>query len=494
MANETVLIVAADAASLKLAAFVLRREGYKIQISSNGEQALAALQTGAVDLMLVSTALPGMSASELAATIKQDRRTARTILVGLREPSDEASDRALLANFAGCLAKPLDPVELAHSVRDFLDAPASVTASPAAPLAPSAGADDFRRAFATDGFRQSRAMLLGLGGSFDPAQAYQTIQGWSGTARTLDFDGIAEGARAAAQALKFYPGQWSKIQGPLANLVKAFELAAANGRPALPDEIVRSLHRVQIAVIGFPRGDAERLCEALARAGAMVRLFDSSEPIESEAALDCALYLVHVRPDTSASPWFRTTGTPLPQMVLVGRIEQLLALDSAVQFGARELIVEGWRPEEVVLRLARSLSAGLPHAEPARATAEVEPVKRRGGDVLIVDDDPNVRALVKTILENQGITCRVAVNGAEGVAMAKEYAPAAALLDVNMPGMSGFEALPKIRAVSPGTKVVMLTGREQEADIVQGFSLGTDDYVVKPFIPRELVARVRRLL
>jgi len=211
----------------------------------------------------------------------------------------------------------------------------------------------------------------------------------------------------------------------------------------------------------------------------------------------CPMILVYIRSDSGVTRWLENPICPWDRLVLVGRIEQLLALDSTVQEAAPEFVVDGCRPEEVVLRLERMLARA---SRPMAVQAAPAPVKvsvngkRKSNEILVVDDDPNVRDLVRAVFEKQGIKCRVARNAIEGIQLAKEHTPAAALLDVNMPGMNGFEALPKILAESPETKVVMLTAREQEADILEGFSLGSDDYVVKPFIPQELVARIKRLL
>jgi DNA-binding response OmpR family regulator len=78
--------------------------------------------------------------------------------------------------------------------------------------------------------------------------------------------------------------------------------------------------------------------------------------------------------------------------------------------------------------------------------------------------------------------------------MLREYRPHAAVLDVNMPGMDGFEVLTAIRREAIPVRVILLTARHTESDILRGFSLGADDYMIKPFNPMELVARLKRLL
>jgi len=90
--------------------------------------------------------------------------------------------------------------------------------------------------------------------------------------------------------------------------------------------------------------------------------------------------------------------------------------------------------------------------------------------------------------------CHTAADGLEAIAAARRLKPQVAVLDVNMPGMDGFEVLAAIRAEGIPSRVVLLTARQQETDVIRGFTLGADDYVVKPFSPMELVARLKRLL
>jgi two-component system response regulator ResD len=112
----------------------------------------------------------------------------------------------------------------------------------------------------------------------------------------------------------------------------------------------------------------------------------------------------------------------------------------------------------------------------------------------VADDDPIVLALVRTTLQNFGMSCHVAGSGPEALEKIRELHPQAAVLDVNMPGMDGYEVLAAIRKEQHPMRVLMLTARQQENDILRGFTLGADDYVIKPFSPIELSARLKRLL
>jgi DNA-binding response OmpR family regulator len=113
--------------------------------------------------------------------------------------------------------------------------------------------------------------------------------------------------------------------------------------------------------------------------------------------------------------------------------------------------------------------------------------------VLVVDDEPKFRRLVRQILEPEGFAVLDAGDGQEGVEMAETHAPDLVLLDIAMPRLDGMTACQRIRALSD-VPIVMVTAYPEEATLVRGLELGADDYLTKPFGPRELVARVRAVL
>lgn len=110
--------------------------------------------------------------------------------------------------------------------------------------------------------------------------------------------------------------------------------------------------------------------------------------------------------------------------------------------------------------------------------------------ILIVDDDEAITGLLREVLQAEGFATRECLSGQEALAALSDEDFDLVLLDVMMPGMNGFETCQRIREGSD-VPVVFLTARNEESDTVLGFSLGADDYIVKPFKPRELVARVR---
>ncbi len=113
--------------------------------------------------------------------------------------------------------------------------------------------------------------------------------------------------------------------------------------------------------------------------------------------------------------------------------------------------------------------------------------------ILVVDDEQKIRSLVASYLTSDGFDVVEASNGEEAIAAVSRRKPDLVVMDIRMPGMDGLEALTKIRAISD-VWVILLTARAEETDRIIGLSVGADDYVTKPFSPRELVARVKAVL
>lgn len=113
--------------------------------------------------------------------------------------------------------------------------------------------------------------------------------------------------------------------------------------------------------------------------------------------------------------------------------------------------------------------------------------------ILVVDDDPKIRDLVSSYLSAEGYEVAGASDGREAVDSARGLRPDLVVMDVVMPGIDGIEALRQIRTFSD-VYVIMLTARSEETDKLIGLSVGADDYLTKPFSPRELVARVKAVL
>lgn len=117
-------------------------------------------------------------------------------------------------------------------------------------------------------------------------------------------------------------------------------------------------------------------------------------------------------------------------------------------------------------------------------------------DILVVDDDPNLRDLVRLALEQKGYGVRVGGTGADAVQMAQECRPDLIILDGNMPVMDGLDALKKLRMIRSTEKVpvIMLTMRSHQVDMISGYRFGAQEYLTKPIAIGQLMVSVRKLL
>ncbi len=115
-------------------------------------------------------------------------------------------------------------------------------------------------------------------------------------------------------------------------------------------------------------------------------------------------------------------------------------------------------------------------------------------DVLVVEDEPDIRSLIVHHLERDGFRCRTAATGPQALDAARAAVPDLVVLDLMLPGMDGLEVCRRLRASAATLPIIMLTAKADEVDRIVGLELGADDYVVKPFSPKELVARVRAVL
>lgn len=113
------------------------------------------------------------------------------------------------------------------------------------------------------------------------------------------------------------------------------------------------------------------------------------------------------------------------------------------------------------------------------------------GTVMIVEDDPNIGALVRTYLERSGYRALWVRSGEQALVEVRRHPVALVVLDIGLPGIDGFEVCRRLGGSVP---LIMLTARDEEADRVAGLELGADDYVSKPFSPRELTARIKAVL
>jgi DNA-binding response OmpR family regulator len=126
--------------------------------------------------------------------------------------------------------------------------------------------------------------------------------------------------------------------------------------------------------------------------------------------------------------------------------------------------------------------------------SDLPPRAATRGLILVIEDEPAIAELIRLHLAGAGFGVRLERDGEAGLAAVSRFAPAAVILDVGLPGIDGIEVCRRLRAAQDWTPVLFVTARDDEVDRIVGLELGADDYVTKPFSPRELVARVASVL
>ena len=497
MAGEPILIVDDTPVNLKLTRILLVNEGYRVLTASSAEEALELLRSYHPRLILADIQLPGMDGLEMTRLIKQDERTSDIAVIALTAFSTKGDEqKAIEAGCDGYITKPIDTRTLGGRIRQLLTHRAEsqtpvVGLPPEHEAIPAMEMQALRRRFLQEGQERARQLLLDLDAAFDANEAARAVHQWVGTGGLLGYTALGRLAREVEALLMERPVDTAQVRESLTNLVLAFTTPREALDSPVPDAIVQALTGKRGAIVGLPAHENHRLCVALERVRARAIFFELTAPPDAAALAKCDLVATYIRPGGGDSPWLDPSSdvAAIPT-VFVGSRDHLLELDPAVQAMAAEFLMDSWQPEEALVRL----SLALTHRAPRKA--RLAPPMAAGGRirVLVADDDATVLALVRTALENFGMECHLADDGPKALDAARRLLPQAAILDVNMPGMDGYEVLAAIRADNLPMRVMLLTARQQESDIIRGFTLGADDYVVKPFSPMELVARVKRLV
>src|ERR1700694_3506036 len=128
-------------------------------------------------------------------------------------------------------------------------------------------------------------------------------------------------------------------------------------------------------------------------------------------------------------------------------------------------------------------------------TAEMPAPEPAACSILVVDDEPTIGEVLARYLQRAGFDTRLAADGPQAVAMSFQRAPDLVILDIMLPGFDGLEVMRRLQELpSPRPAVILLTAKGEESERIVGLRRGADDYVVKPFSPNELVARVQAVL
>ncbi len=299
------------------------------------------------------------------------------------------------------------------------------------------------------------------------------------------------------------PANLAPAAGPVAGLtgdlnslnMALVEEQTVELRPEAPRAPYDGLAGKKVVVVGFSGIEKKALLD-------LVQAF-SSEPVvltHDEAAgagapwRNCDLVLMNAPQEWAITEpidpgWLAKVDKPA---LVFGAKEVLSRAVRTARAGARDFIAAPWSGEDVAWRSAMLLSHPLetPPLQPNRPPASAAP------EIVIAEDDTTTRALLSAMLSRHGMVCHVTDNGGTALELVRRLRPAAVILDVSMPCLDGYQVLTAIKQDPSlaSVQVVLLTSRQTELDVLQGFGLGADDYMTKPFSPMELAARIKRLL
>jgi CheY-like chemotaxis protein len=254
--------------------------------------------------------------------------------------------------------------------------------------------------------------------------------------------------------------------------------------PPAPKSLASLLEGCRVGAIGFGRQDIAGLAVALIEKRARVEFLPRGD-VEGQAGFD--LFLLNcasidvLKRDTSPFRSILASGTPT---IVVGTRAALSVLRGSGDPRTWDFAAKPLHMDELIWRAVSLLSR-----------AEEGVSRRLPARVVVADSDPFTRTLIESALSNQGFACELAEDGEAAWTAIARSQPGAVILDLTLPNRDGFQLMADIRR-APGRKpkVIVLSARQSEADILRAFALGADDYLTKPFSPLELSARLIRLV
>jgi two-component system, cell cycle response regulator DivK len=488
--NKSILIVEDDQMNLQLVRVLLSAEGYELRSAKNAGEATKVLTAFKPDLILMDIQMPGMSGLDLTRKLRTDPKMNSASIVALTAYGrKEDEQNCLNAGCDGYIGKPIDTSTFPETVRSFLDKKTSA--------APKVQGDvrDLLRAMRNNFITESLAELnelLSSDSRIDKSRLLPTLHRWAGIAGTLGMPGVTDQARKTEGILDSAEQvDIPTVKPEIQELHRLITAAAAT--PAfeltLPAEIVKTLSGKRIALAGFSEPEARRIAQALDRAECFTLVIEAPAGGLATAMVERFDIVLLNLGGAAGSACEKNTSAGLNKPVLlVGSRASISGSVVSIETATRDFLTTPWDAEELLVRCCKLLTPDLINTPP--------PEREGPARVIIADDDPAIGALLTATLRRTGAECRLARSGPEVLTLVHELVPDALILDVNMPGMDGFEVLTNLKAdnLTARIPVVLLTARQQESDVLKGFSCGASDYITKPFNPMEVTARIARYL
>jgi two-component system, cell cycle response regulator DivK len=488
--NKSILIVDDDQMSVLLVRAVLSGEEYDLRSAFNADEALNILDTFRPSLILMDIQLPGKSGLDLTRQLRAKPELNDASIVALTGyGGKDVEQNCLNAGCDGNIVKPIDTSTFPATIHSFIE-----KKSRAGPRV-QGDVRDLLRSLRNNFITESLAELTELVSpefQADRSRLLRVLHRWSGIAGTLGMPGVTSQARKTEGLVESgehvdVPTVRKALRELQAMITEA--AAAPAFELALPVEIVKALSGKRIALAGFSEGEARRIAQVLDRAESFTLVIEGPAQGLSTAMVERFDIIILNMGSAAGSTCQKNTSPGLNKpILLVGSRASISESVVSIETAARDFLTTPWDSEELLVRCCKLLSPDLINTPP--------PEREGPPQVVIADDDPAIGALLTATLRRTGAECRLARSGAEALALVREVVPDALILDVNMPGMDGFEVLTNLRAdhLTARLPVVLLTARQQESDVLKGFSCGASDYITKPFNPMEVTARIARYL
>ena len=490
MGNKSILIVEDDEMNQQLVQVLLANEGYDLRSALSPEEALSVLADFKPGLILMDVQLPGKSGLDLTRELRAKPEMKGTSIIALTAYGRKDDEQnCLKAGCDGYIAKPIDSSTFPATVRSFIDnkpVPVENTRGDVRDLL-----REMRNNFIVESLTEV-AELLSPEAQTDRPRLLHALHRWAGIAGTLGIHGVTDQARKTESLVE--STEQVDVSAVRENLeeLKRLILAGASVSSfdlALPPEIVKTLSGKRIGLAGFGRHEAQRIAQIMDRAQCFTLSIEAPPEGLSPAAVERFEIVILNMSSKDGSTCQSQTSPGLDKpILLVGSRECITDKAVSVATAPRDFLTTPWDEEELLVRCSKLLSKN--------PRLDAPPERDGPAQIVIADDDPTIAALLVAALRRTGAECHLARSGTEALALVRKVLPDVLILDVNMPGMDGFEVLTNLRAdlQTARISVVLLTARQQEADVLKGFSCGASDYITKPFNPMELSARIARYL
>jgi len=470
----------------------LSQMGYRVVAAADGIEALERTRSNRPDLIVSDVLMPRLDGFRLCQTLRRDPQFSEIPIVLTSSATIEEDDRllALEMGASAFVARTPDCQHIVEAVQSGL-----VEGAPPLPAEDREFRSEMRRRFLSEGSTEVRMLLDSLETAWDSAAGGQLAHRWAGVGATLGFAQISQLAQQVENLCQRPLAENAgELRLRLTEILNLFSDAARaqSVTPETPADVLEILCGKRVALVGFSETGAMPMCRVLEQAGAQpYRLGWQEAPPGSPALAPADLVVLLLESGGTSAAWTdpRALAASDKPLLVVGIREALFRTGAVTRKHSSDFLLDPWSPEEVLLRASRVLRRSQHAGQQASRAEAMAPL-------LIVDDDPMVCALVSEALGSYGLPCRVVGSGAQALELVASLRPSLLILDINLPDMDGFQVLMRLQREPLGRNlpVVLLSARQQEADVLRGFALGAADYVTKPFGPLELVARVQRLL